>query len=49
VLAQALAALGHPPPHELAAAGPAELLAWASAHWHIENVPMHPVIANPTP
>ncbi len=47
VLAQALAALGHPPPADLAGAGPDELLAWASAHWHIENVPIRPVIANP--
>lgn len=49
VLAQALAALGHPPPPELVGAGPAELLSWASAHWQIENVPLHPVIANPAP
>jgi glutamyl-Q tRNA(Asp) synthetase len=39
VMALALAALGHPPPAELADASPAELLAWASAHWQIENVP----------
>jgi glutamyl-Q tRNA(Asp) synthetase len=45
VLMQALAALGHPPPGELAA-GPAELLAWASTHWQIENVPLQPTIAN---
>ncbi len=49
VLAQALAALGHPPPADLVGAGPDELLAWASAHWHIENVPLHPTIANPAP
>ena len=49
VLAQALAALGHPLPADLLGAGPAELLAWASAHWHIENVPRHPAIANPAP
>jgi len=48
VLAQALAALGHPPPAELAGAEPAELLAWASAHWQIERVPMQPAIAKPT-
>lgn len=48
-LRQALAVLGHPPPRELAGAGPAELLAWARTHWHIENVPRHPVIANVTP
>ncbi len=47
VLAQALAALGHPPPADLVGARPDELLAWASAHWHIENVPRHPAIANP--
>ena len=49
VLAQALAALGHPPPAELVGAGPAELLAWASAHWRIENVPTRPAVANTTP
>jgi glutamyl-Q tRNA(Asp) synthetase len=49
VLAQALAALGHPAPAELEGAGPAELLAWASAHWQIENVPPHPTIAKPLP
>ena len=47
VLAQALAALGHPPPADLVGAGPDELLGWASAHWHIENVPTRPAIANP--
>ena len=45
VLTQALAVLGHPPPGELTAAGPAELLAWASAHWHIKNVPTRPAVA----
>ncbi len=45
VLAQALAALGHSPPAELVGAGPDELLAWASAHWHIENVPTGPTVA----
>jgi glutamyl-Q tRNA(Asp) synthetase len=49
VLAQALAALGHAPPPELFGAGPEELLTWASAHWHIENVPQHPTIANGVP
>ncbi|MCL5060966.1 MAG: tRNA glutamyl-Q(34) synthetase GluQRS [Candidatus Thermoplasmatota archaeon] len=49
VLGEALAALGHPPPAELAGAGPAELLAWASAHWHIENVPLQPTIAKSLP
>jgi len=47
VLAEALAALGHPPPDDLVGAGPGELLAWASAHWHVENVPRHPTIAKP--
>ncbi len=49
VLAQALAALGHPPPGELAGAAPAELLAWASGQWQIERVPMQPAIAKPAP
>jgi glutamyl-Q tRNA(Asp) synthetase len=47
VLAQALAALGHPPPVDLVGAGPDELLTWASAHWQIENVPIRPTVANP--
>ncbi|MDP1644808.1 MAG: tRNA glutamyl-Q(34) synthetase GluQRS [Thiobacillus sp.] len=47
VLTQALAALGQPPPVELMCAEPAELLAWASAHWKIENVPTQAAIANP--
>ena len=47
VLAQALAALGHPPPAELVGAGAVELLAWAIAQWRIESVPLHPTIANP--
>jgi len=45
VLAQALAALGHPPPADLAGAGPGTLLAWASAHWRIENVPIDSAVA----
>ncbi|MCU0809949.1 MAG: tRNA glutamyl-Q(34) synthetase GluQRS [Thiobacillaceae bacterium] len=45
VLAQALSALGHPPPADLHGARPAELLAWASAHWHVENVPRESVVA----
>lgn len=49
VLIQALAVLGHPPPVELVGAEPAELMAWASAHWRIENVPLHPTIAKPLP
>jgi glutamyl-Q tRNA(Asp) synthetase len=48
-LTQALAVLGHAPPRELAGAGPAELLAWASAHWRIEEVPRRPAIANTAP
>jgi glutamyl-Q tRNA(Asp) synthetase len=46
-LALALAALGHAPPADLLGAGASELLAWAVAHWQIENVPLHPTIANP--
>jgi glutamyl-Q tRNA(Asp) synthetase len=46
VLAQALGALGHPPPGDLHGVGPAELLAWASAHWQIENVPRESIVAN---
>jgi glutamyl-Q tRNA(Asp) synthetase len=49
VLAQALVALGHPPSAELEGAHPDELLAWASAHWQIENVPLSPAIAKPAP
>ncbi|MDO9636597.1 MAG: tRNA glutamyl-Q(34) synthetase GluQRS [Thiobacillus sp.] len=49
VLVQALAVLGHPPPRELQGAAPAELLAWARAHWHIENVPTRPAVAKPAP
>ena len=47
VMAQALGALGHAPPVELAGAGPAELLQWASTYWQIERVPQQPSIANP--
>lgn len=46
VLAEALAALGHAPPAELAGAGADALLAWAGAHWRIGNVPLRPAIAN---
>ena len=49
VLAQALAALGHPPPSDLVGAGPRDLLAWATARWCIDNVPLHPTIAKPLP
>jgi glutamyl-Q tRNA(Asp) synthetase len=45
-LARALAALGHSPPPELAGAAAAEILAWASARWRIENVPVRAVVAN---
>lgn len=47
IIAQALGALGHTPPAALAGAGPAELLAWASAHWRIEQVPRTAAIAKP--
>lgn len=47
VLADALAALGHARPAELQGAGPVELLAWARAHWRIEQVPRHAVVAKP--
>ncbi|HUX30833.1 MAG TPA: tRNA glutamyl-Q(34) synthetase GluQRS [Thiobacillus sp.] len=49
ILAQALAALGHPPPAELTGAEPAELLAWTAAHWKIENVPARSAFATPLP
>ncbi|MDA8129554.1 MAG: tRNA glutamyl-Q(34) synthetase GluQRS [Betaproteobacteria bacterium] len=47
VLAAALAVLGQRPPPALEDAAPAELLAWAGAHWRIESVPLRPAIANP--
>lgn len=34
-----LSALNHPPPTELNGAPPAELLAWAVAHWQIKRLP----------
>lgn len=46
VLAHALATLGLILPAELVGAGPDELLAWASAYWRIERVPLLPAIAN---
>jgi glutamyl-Q tRNA(Asp) synthetase len=49
VLARALAVLGHPPPVDLRGNDPAGLLAWASTHWQIENVPLRPAIANAAP
>jgi glutamyl-Q tRNA(Asp) synthetase len=48
-MARALAALGHPPPAELAGAEPAEQLAWAAARWNIGNVPLQPTIAKSPP
>ncbi len=47
VLAQALAALGHPPPAELIGARPDALLAWASTHWRLDKVPRGTVVAKP--
>ncbi|MFO7542204.1 MAG: tRNA glutamyl-Q(34) synthetase GluQRS [Thiobacillus sp.] len=47
VLSQALAVLRQSPPAEMAGAGPAALLAWASAHWHLEHVPASAAFANP--
>lgn len=49
MLAQALTALGHPPPTELAGTKPIELLAWAAAHWQIENVPARSAFAKLLP
>ncbi len=46
MLVQALAALGQTLPAEPMSAEPGELLAWASAHWQIERVPLLPTIAN---
>jgi glutamyl-Q tRNA(Asp) synthetase len=46
MMAQALAALGHTPPAELASAAPDELLAWARTHWQIAKIPTHATIAN---
>lgn len=39
VVADALCFLGHPPPPELAGAGPAELLAWGRGAWSLARVP----------
>lgn len=47
IMTRALAVLGHPPPADLENAASAELLAWASAHWQIGNVPTRPTVANP--
>lgn len=47
LLAEALAALGQPPPPDLVGAGAEELLDWAVPQWQIGNVPLHPVIAKP--
>jgi glutamyl-Q tRNA(Asp) synthetase len=49
VMAHALAVLGHAPPAELAGTEPAEQLAWAVAHWQIENVPTRPAVAKRLP
>jgi glutamyl-Q tRNA(Asp) synthetase len=49
VMAHALAALGHAPPAELAGTEPAEQLAWAVAHWQLENVPTRPAVAKRLP
>jgi glutamyl-Q tRNA(Asp) synthetase len=46
MLAQALAALGHTPPAELASVHPDELLAWARTHWQVAKIPTHATIAN---
>lgn len=46
-LARALGVLGLPPPAELAAAAPQDMLAWATASWRIENVPRQAAVANP--
>ncbi|MHB1352475.1 MAG: tRNA glutamyl-Q(34) synthetase GluQRS [Thiobacillus sp.] len=48
-LARALGVLGLPPPSELAAAEPQEVLAWATASWRIENVPRQAAVANAMP
>ncbi|MEQ1593240.1 MAG: tRNA glutamyl-Q(34) synthetase GluQRS [Thiobacillaceae bacterium] len=47
VLAQALTALGQALPDDLANADPAAILAWASTHWQIANVPLKSMVANP--
>lgn len=45
VLSEALNVLGHAPPTGLMRASPAELLAWAVAHWRIESVSTQSAIA----
>ena len=45
VLSKALNVLGQSPPTALLDAPPAELLAWAAAHWGIEAVPTQSAIA----
>lgn len=40
VLSLALDFLGHPPPADLRPAPPADLLAWACAHWQLTAVPL---------
>ena len=44
-LAAALALLGHPPPEQLRAAPPKELLAWGVAHWDVSRLPRARAIA----
>jgi glutamyl-Q tRNA(Asp) synthetase len=44
MLTGALAFLGHPVPENLAGADPQELLAWAMAHWRLEQVPQQVAI-----
>ncbi|NIR59683.1 MAG: tRNA glutamyl-Q(34) synthetase GluQRS, partial [Gammaproteobacteria bacterium] len=43
-LGHALALLGLPPPAGLAAAPPAELLAWARPRWALARVPRAPAV-----
>ena len=45
MLERALAFLGHSPPAELHGAPPAELLAWAVAHWRPESIPPRRALA----
>lgn len=49
VLAEALAALGQPPPPDLAGADVGTLLAWAVPGWRIQDVPVAPLIAKSAP
>lgn len=47
ILYQVLAFLGHKPPQELLQAPPAELLAWATQHWDLRNIPQQTEIQTP--